>query len=206
MSVLPQTKEKSSILLRGADIAYRLGDLDKKGIRVFTTSDFRKILHGYHEKSIARILQDAQNLNILSCPSRGIFVNEKTERPRTHLLYEVARTMRRGSYTYLSLESALSEYGVISQVPVNNHTFMTTGRKGVFHTPYGVIEFTHTSRDPISLVRDLIHNDRPLPIATMERALSDLRRTKKNTHLIQEDEVERIVRQQEEEAEDAPVF
>lgn len=205
MSEAQPSKERISSLLKGADVARRLKDLDKKGIRVFTTSDFRKILHGYHEKSIARILQDAQSINILSCPSRGIFVNEMTDRPRTHLLYEVARTMRRGSYTYLSLESALSEYGVISQVPFN-HTFMTTGRKGLFKTPYGVIEFTHTSRDPLSLVRDLVDNDRPLPIATMQRAISDLRRTNRNTHLIQEDEIERILRQQEEEAEDAPVF
>ncbi len=41
------------------------------------------------------------------------------------------------------LESALSEYGVISQIPIDRLTIMTTGRKGHYKTPYGTIEFTH---------------------------------------------------------------
>ena len=54
--------------------------------------------------------------------------------------------MRRGEYSYISLETMLSEYGAISQVPIDRLTVMTTGRKGEYETPFGVIEFTHTKR------------------------------------------------------------
>ncbi len=42
----------------------------------------------------------------------------------------VAKSLRRGEYNYISLESALSKYGVISQIPIDRLTVMTTGRKG----------------------------------------------------------------------------
>lgn len=38
----------------------------------------------------------------------------------------------RGEYNYISLESALSEYGIISQIPIDRLTIMTTGRKGEY--------------------------------------------------------------------------
>ncbi len=33
-----------------------------------------------------------------------------------------------GEYNYVSLESMLSEYGLISQIPIDRLTVMTTGR------------------------------------------------------------------------------
>ena len=82
----------------------------------------------------------------------------------THTLENVAKAMRRGEYNYVSLESALSEYGVISQIPMRL-TVMTTGRKGEVNTPFGTIEFTHTSR-PIHDILDDIHDiGRPLRLA-----------------------------------------
>jgi len=52
----------------------------------------------------------------------------------------------------------LSEYGVISQIPLDRLTVMTTGRKGIYKTIYGTIEFTHTKR---SVENILDQNDRP---------------------------------------------
>jgi predicted transcriptional regulator of viral defense system len=204
MMTLPE--KKTSSLIQGIDLAMKLKALDEKRIRVFTTGDFRKILHGMPDQKIARILTDARNSHLISSPTRGVFVYEQSEQPRTHLVYEVARTMRRGSYTYLSLESALSEYGIISQIPVNHHTFMTTGRKGSFKTPYGLIEFTHTGRDALGIIRDTVEIDRPLPIATAERALADLRRVGRNLHLVQENEIRNLTQDRREENEHDPIF
>ncbi len=96
----------------------------------------------------------------------------------------VAKSLRRGEYNYISLESALSEYGVISQIPIVRLTVMTTGRKGVFKTPYGVIEFTHTDRDDIDILNNTILSDRPLRIATESAAIRDLKRVGRNTHML----------------------
>ncbi len=103
-------------------------------------------------------------------------------------LEEVAKTLRRGEYNYVSLESALSEYGIISQIPVGRITVVTTGRKGEYRTPYGIIEFTHTKRPLSEVLESMIDRQRPLRVATKEAALRDLRRVGRNTHLIDSEE------------------
>nr|WP_264429573.1 hypothetical protein [Halomonas qaidamensis] len=92
--------------------------------------------------------------------------------------------MRRGEYSYVSLESALSEYGAISQIPVDRLTIMTTGRKGTHCTPYGTIEFTHTSRPIIELLPRMRDIGRPLKMATPDAAWADLKRVGRNTYLV----------------------
>lgn len=79
----------------------------------------------------------------------------------------------------------LAEYGVISQIPLDRLSIMTTGREGVYKTAYGTIEFTHTKRS----ISDIIDNirtieKRPLRIATQGAALRDLKRVGRNLHLL----------------------
>lgn len=107
----------------------------------------------------------------------------------SHTIEHVARTLRRGEYSYLSLESALSEYGVISQIPVNRLTVMTTGRKGMYETPVGTIEFVHTKRKPTEILAGVVDVNRPLRLATAQTAWRDLKRVGRNTHLVNEGEL-----------------
>jgi hypothetical protein len=85
----------------------------------------------------------------------------------------------------VSLESAMSEYGAISQIPIDRVTVMTTGRKGIYETPYGVIEFTHTRR-PVADILEHIHRveGRPLRVASKAAAWRDLKRVGRNTALV----------------------
>lgn len=86
------------------------------------------------------------------------------------------------------MESILSEYGVISQIPVSRLTVMTTGRSGVHKTPYGTIEFTHTKRPiPELLERTMEAKGRPLRIATKRAAVRDLVRVGRNVNLIDQE-------------------
>ena len=67
---------------------------------------------------------------------------------------------------------------------------MTTGRKGIYNTIYGVIEFTHTKRT----VKDILEstskvNGRPLRMASKEAALRDLKRVGRNMNLINPEEL-----------------
>ena len=97
----------------------------------------------------------------------------------------IARNLRRGHVTYESLESMLSSYGVISQIPVDRRTYMTTGRSGEYHTPYGAIEFTHTSKSIASIAPELLHPEsRGVPLATKHLALRDLKATRRNLDLV----------------------
>jgi hypothetical protein len=79
----------------------------------------------------------------------------------------------------------LSEYGEISQIPIDRLTVMTTGRRGTYKTPYGVIEFTHTKRpvsDILSHVKQV--EGRPLRIADREAAWRDLKRVGRNVRMV----------------------
>ena len=79
----------------------------------------------------------------------------------------------------------MSEYGAISQIPINTMTVMTTGRSGVHKTPYGTIEFTHTKRARAEiLMRTLAPKGRPLRIATRSAAVRDLMRVGRNVNMI----------------------
>lgn len=87
---------------------------------------------------------------------------------------------------YISLESQLSYTGVISQIVMGRVTIMTKGRKGTFETPYGVLEFTHTSR-PVDKIASNIYLDPEIMMyrASNEQAISDLRATKRNLHMLE---------------------
>ena len=98
---------------------------------------------------------------------------------------EVAKALRPGNLSYVSLESMLSEYGVISQIPINRMTVMTTGASGLIETPYGTIEFTHTKRSTAEIVRHtVVVKGRPLRIATKPAAIRDLLRVGRNVNMM----------------------
>jgi hypothetical protein len=105
------------------------------------------------------------------------------------ILYHAAARLRAGYFLYLSLESVLSEIGVISQIPLQRITLMTSGRDGEISCGrLGVIEFTHTRQRPEKVVEHLIYDrERRLWCADREQALRDLRRTRRNLDLIQEE-------------------
>ena len=122
--------------------------------------------------------------------ARGIYVNEDAASFDSYTIERITKALRRGEYSYVSLESMLSEYGIISQVPIDRLTIMTTGRKGIYNTPYGIIEFTHTKRS----VKNILSNthmisEKPLRIAYKETALRDLKRVGRNINLINTEEL-----------------
>ncbi len=103
------------------------------------------------------------------------------------------QNIRRGEYNYISLESALSQYGLISQIPIDRLTIMSTGRTGEFKTPWGVIEITHTSRKPNEILKATLESRGPLRIAKKETALRDQKRVGRNIHLVQLEELDYVI-------------
>ena len=90
--------------------------------------------------------------------------------------------LRPNHLTYLSLESSLSAYGIISQIPFRL-TFITTGRSGEVKSELGTFEFTHTDRDPTELLKG-IYTGGEYYRAMPHTALRDLRRVGRNCHLV----------------------
>ena len=159
-----------------------ISDLDRRGMAVFTTGDLRSIFPERSERTFTSVLARLVAGGVLQRAARGVYVNPQT-RHRLHLLEQVALALRQGKTSYLSLETALGEYSIISQLTYSI-TVMTTGRKGRFRTHWGGIHFTHTKRSRAGILDGTVDLGRPLRLAKPRTALEDLRRTRRNIELV----------------------
>ena len=162
----------------------RLSHFDQQGRSVFTKRDLAKIFNEDKPKAFQAGLARLVKSNILQRVLKGIYIYALSQNLSANLLEQIAAAVRRWEYNYISLESALSEYNVISQIPVDRLTIMTTGRKGTYQTPFGTLEFTHTKRSVADILDNTIERDRPLLIASKQAAFRDLKRVGRNLHLI----------------------
>lgn len=178
--------------MKRADLFKRLLELERRDVFVLSKKDMAKLFPEEEEKAMEKSLQRMVKDGLLVKAARGIYVNASAaSRNAGWIIEEVAKALRPGKVCYVSLESILSEYGVISQIPMSRLTVMTTGSSGVHETPYGVIEFTHTKRGvPDVLDRTIFIRERPLRIAKKQSAVQDLLRVGRNTDMIDYDELE----------------
>ena len=175
-------------------LSQRLDLLSEHGIAAFSTKMLRSYFPDEPEVSFKKSLDRGVKSGMLERVCRGAYVYSREFRRQIHKLESIAVVLRAGEFSYTSLESALSEYSVISQMLLNHLTVMTTGRSQTFTTPYGTIEFTHTNRSETEILDKVIKQpERPLRIASPELALSDLRRVKRNTQMVDMDVYEEII-------------
>ena len=179
--------------MRALEAERTLAEWDCRSRRIFTKSDLRRLFPDDKDKAFSEGLRRLVTAGVVTRPAKGVYLNARSRQPRTHLLEEIAVCLRRGEYNYISLESALSEHGAISQIPVDRITVMTTGRKGEFRTPYGTIEFTHTDRKPSDILDSSEEVGRPLRLASPESAFRDLKRVGRNVHLVDEEALSDII-------------
>jgi len=177
--------------MKKIDVIHRLAELDKRGIYVLSKGDIAKLFPEEQEKALEKSLQRLVADGLLERVTKGIYLNPAAASKKSNTVEDIAQALRRGHFSYVSLESVLSEYGVISQVPINRITIMTTGAKGTYKTPYGTIEFTHTKRRPAEIIkRTASMKNRPLRIALKDAAIQDLMRAGRNTNMIVQSEAD----------------
>jgi len=168
----------------------RLNHFDQQdGRRIYTIKDLGKLLFAGDRALESFLYREVRrSAPILRRVAHGVYMFAYTTRPLTHVHEEIARTLRRGDHNYVSFESALSEYGRISQIPAGALTVATTGNPGRFKTSFGYIEFTRVSRKAFDLPSITHELKRPLPMATEAAAIEDLRAEGRNLHLLLEPE------------------
>lgn len=179
--------------MRIRDASRKLAAWSARGKDVFTLADLRVLFPDDREDALSEGLRRLVKDGLLVRAANGVYVYPFGTADRGTLLERVASAFRRGEVNYISLESALSLHGIISQIPIDHLTVMTTGRKKLLDTPWGTIEFTHTARKIEDLIDGTVPTDGPLRLARPETALRDLRRVGRNTHLIQEEVVDEII-------------
>lgn len=132
--------------------------------------------------TLQRLIKDG----ILVRPTRNVYTFAWSK----HLQFapdQIAVKLRSFKIVYESYESALNKLGVIDQIPLGHTTFATSGREGIFHTPYGVIELIHTSRAPAQLLDHV--TDRPwpaTPIADKWLAIQNMKDAHRDIDLLKE--------------------
>lgn len=162
----------------------RLSKWGERGRYVHTLHELGRIFPEDSPKTLKEGVARLVRVGLLQRACRGVYVYPLARSRDSYLIERIARALRQGSYSYVSNESALSEYGVISQAPVDRLTVMTTGRRGIYRTPYGTIEFTHTHRKLPDILAGMKSVGRPLRLATRQAAWRDLKRVGRNTHLV----------------------
>lgn len=179
--------------MKKLELINSLKALDKHGVYVLAKRDIEKMFPAEKEKALEKSLQRMVADKLLVRAAKGVYVNPVALSKKSRTIEDIAKILRPGCFSYVSLESMLSEYGVISQIPVSRITIMTTGAKGTYDTPYGTIEFTHTKRRPLDIIkRTLPIEGRPLRIARKEAAVQDLLRVGRNANMIDESELEEV--------------
>lgn len=146
----------------------------------------RGILPGATDAEFKTLLSRSAKQGLLTHQCRGLYLYEKTAAPNGLLLFHTAARLRADGLTYISQETALSDAGVISQIPINRITVMSSGRSSVISCGrWGTIEFVRTRQTPQELVGQ-IHYDARCRMwrAGVRQALRDMRATHRNTDLI----------------------
>ncbi|MBW6512156.1 MAG: hypothetical protein K0A93_08620 [Desulfuromonadaceae bacterium] len=117
---------------------------------------------------------------------RGLYLYPQVEFASGLVLFHAAARLRADAFNYISLETALSDAGVISQIPVNWITLMSSGRSHIVNCgDFGRIEFVHTKKRPKNLSDQLAYDvDCRLWRASVALALKDMQATKRSTALI----------------------
>ncbi len=163
-----------------------LGDLAGAERYLFTPADLRALLPDLSDAAFKTLLSRAVNAGHLARICRGLYLYEAADYPRGLLLFHAAARLRADTFNYISLETALSDAGVISQIPINWITLMSAGRSNTIRCgAWGVIEFVHTRRGPEDVSEQLQYDSRcRLWRASVELALRDMRATHRNMDMI----------------------
>ncbi len=153
---------------------------------LFRSTDLRMLCPNLSDNTFKALMARTVRSGLLMRISKGIYLCKKAFRPDGLLLFHVVALMRANQFNYISLETVLSDLGIISQIPINRITIMSSGRSNIISCAnYGVIEFIHTNQKPAALVDQLIYDNAcGLWRANARLALRDIKVTHRNCDLI----------------------
>lgn len=153
---------------------------------IFAVADLRAALPGVTRDQLKVLLSRLVKRGELQRVCRGIYCYPRAKPDPLLVLPRAAARLRAGHFLYLSLESVLSEHGIISQLPLDRLTLMTSGRGGVIDCgDWGVIEFTHSKRGPADCRGELSYDPRrQLWVASVQLAWRDLRFVGRNLDVV----------------------
>jgi predicted transcriptional regulator of viral defense system len=174
------------MIMSAMDLLKVLDEIDMKyGRWLVARSALRLFFAEETEATFNVALSRLARQGIIVKIANGLYGNPRAVRS-AYFLENIAWALRPHESFYLSLEARLSEQGLISQIP-NRLTFMTTGAGKTFNTPYGIIEFVHSKRNPKTFLEETVFDaERGIHVALDRRAIDDLKNTGRSLDLLGE--------------------
>ena len=153
---------------------------------LFSLTDLRGALPLQSFGAFRAVVSRAEKDGVLRRVCRGLYLYPGVNYEKGLVLYHAAARLRADEFNYLSLESVLSDAGVISQIPMNWITLMSSGRGYVVKCgDFGSIEFIHTKKRPTELFDQLTYDARcHLWRASVALALKDMKASRRSMDLI----------------------
>lgn len=162
---------------------------------LFTLKDLRALLPNLSESAFKTLLSRAARDGHLERLCRGLYLYPPATPSDGLLLFHAAARLRADEFSYVSLETALSDAGVISQIPINWISIMSSGRSNIISCGrWGTIEFINTRQRPEILAKQLYYDSRcGMWRASISLALRDMRVTGRNLDLIDWSVVDELI-------------
>ncbi|MFZ3111093.1 MAG: hypothetical protein WA234_10470 [Rectinemataceae bacterium] len=153
---------------------------------LFSLRDLHALLPESSYDTFKTLVSRASRTGSLKRLCRNLYIYEKVDYPRDMVLFHAAARLRAECFNYLSLETVLSDAGLISQIPFSWITVMSSGRSGKIECEgFGTIEFIHTGKDPSRLAPELSWDGQcRLWRASVALALADMRSAKRSVDLV----------------------
>jgi hypothetical protein len=162
---------------------------------LFALDDLRGALPDMEPGAFKALLSRAQKNSVLKRVCKGIYLYPRVNFSPGLVLFHAAARLRADAFNYLSLETVLSDAGVISQIPLNWITLMSSGRSHIVNCgDFGHIEFIHTKRKPADVADQLSYDtDCRLWRASVTLALLDMKLTRRSSDLVDWSLVDELV-------------
>ena len=163
-----------------------LAELASPEACLFSTDDLRALLPNHSVLAFKTLLSRIVETGELKRVCRGLYLYELAQPNPAEVLPRAVQKIRPLSFNYLSLESVLSDAGVISQLPLQRLMVMSSARSAVIDCgQWGSIEFIKTRQKPEELVGQLVFDPQmQLWRANVAQALRDMRATHRSMDLI----------------------
>lgn len=160
----------------------------------FTLSDLRAVLPELSTGAFKTLLSRAAKKKLLKRVCRGVYADNRNKATGLEL-YHIAARLRAHAFNYISLETALSDAGVISQIPLQWITLMSSGRSQIIDCGnIGHIEFIHTKKTPEQVAKQLHYDSRAhLWRANVALALEDMKHTQRNLDLVDRTVIDELI-------------
>ena len=154
---------------------------------LFTLSDLKCVLPEHSQEAFKALLSRSVRTGILQRVCYGLYLFPPAVKDTGSILFHAAAKLRAHCFNYLSLETVLSDAGIISQIPMNWITLRSSCRSQVIDCgEFGHIEFIHTKKKPSDVAKFLVYDPRcRLWRASVDLAIRDMRATGRNTDLME---------------------